>query len=182
MKKLNILFLLLVSVSLTFLTSCEDPDKIYFQQDAITVAGAYLRHLEIPVNTFSIADIPGSSFEATFEAHDSTSETSLFSSIDVFVSHQSNPEEEVLLTSIAVSEFTRNDLGYPELAFSSPASAAIAALNYTVNEDSFNTRIKYRIVMNLSDGTSYTEGAVSSEALGQVFFDSPFFYSGTFTN
>jgi hypothetical protein len=182
MKKLNIVYLALFLCSFALFTSCEVEEKTYFQNEALVVDGAYLLTLDYPNNTLSISDIENSLFEVTFEAHDYTSDTSVFQSVDVMVSYSGDPDTEVPLGNIDSASFERNDIGYPEFTYNSAPSEALAALALDLGSVSSGEFLKYRFIINLSDGTSYSEGDIGSATVIELKYESPYFYEASFVN
>lgn len=178
MKNNNKILNLILILSLVFsFISCEDEEKTFFQ--SIENGGGYLHTLEKSSDAFLISDLDASVFEVRIEAHDYTSDTSLLQSVDVFVS-LNNDGNEALLINIAAAAFTNNSNGYPEYLISTTATNALTALSIDPLTVTSADLMYYRLVLHLSDGTSYTVGQINPDLVGETFFQSPFFYEVDF--
>ena len=160
--------------------------------------GAILRTVSLISNSLPIG-VDTAAFSVELEEQDAE-DGALLSSVDVFISFTDGSPDtgdssggvagEVMVTTIPASEFTTGEFGLPRTTLTIPLTQMLSLLNLTNDNifggDTFTTRL----VLNLTDGRSFTSTDVNGNIASGSFFLSPFRYStpvvcpveeGTFT-
>ncbi|SEL15234.1 hypothetical protein SAMN04488008_10318 [Maribacter orientalis] len=177
----NIMILSLVT---TGFLACESSNKTIDDVFAEITRGAVFRSTTpgsvIAAQEFSFSD-PSASISTTFEVEDNA-QGGLLQDVQVYSSFNSAADPatsvaEVLVRTIAASEFTTNSDGLPsiDVTFTLGELAGASGLNasdYT-GGDSFTIRY----ALNLTDGRTFTSTNLNSTVAGGAFFRSPFTYT-----
>ncbi len=180
MKKVSLYVLAIASIFCG--VSCESDDKIVEQViDGIT-SGAILRTRTINSGTFNRFDL-ASEFSVTVEEQD-TQNGALLSSVDVFISFEDNQDDgidnnraEALLTTIPASGFTPGERGLPVTTFSSTLAEALSAAGLVAGQFDGGDNFVFRFVINLTDGTTWTNTDANTNITGGSYFSSPYQYT-----
>ncbi|NNE03659.1 MAG: hypothetical protein HKN52_10890 [Eudoraea sp.] len=178
MKKVSVLILALSTI---FFVSCESDDKpVDFVLDNYT-SGAVLRTRNIEGNPFNAFD-PASVFTVTVEEQD-VEQGALLSSVDLYMSFTDNQDDpndasvaEQLVSSFPASAFTTGSRGLPELTYAITLAESATALGVGTNYSGGDV-FSYRFVVNLTDGTSWTDVNGNGNILGGSYFSSPYLYN-----
>ncbi|WP_190809509.1 hypothetical protein [Flagellimonas sp. S3867] len=177
--KKHMMFLMGVLV----ISSCSEDDKISNQVVVDTTRGAVIRTITIDPNSFDIFNSE-SQWTITAEYQDITDGT-LLSDIEVFLNFVDNTEQngtttavETKLTTIEGSTFTSGPNGLPRTTFSIGYGEALNALGVPNDSDSVSggDQINIRLVVNLTDGRSFTDVDATGNVSGGSFFSSPYNY------
>lgn len=171
------------ALGLLLVSSCSEDDKITDEVVATTTRGAVIRTLVIDPNSFNVFD-PSSVWTITAEYQDVT-DGELLSNVDVYVNFVDNTEfngsttaTETLLTSVPASDFSPSVNGLPEVTFSIGYGESLAALGIPNDPASVTggDQINIRLVVNLTDGRSFTNVDATGNVSGGSFFSSPYTY------
>jgi len=173
MKKI-VLKLMLVALTVG-LVSCEDSDNTIDNLFANTQTGAFVRTLETVTEEVNLND-PSSAYEIRVEVQDEQF-GDLFQSLDIYVIFDGDiTTPEALLTTYTPSDAGNSDNDLPELTLSSTfaelASAAGVPQSDVMDGDDFDLRL----VLNLTDGRSYTDTDVNGNVSGGQYFQAPMAY------
>ncbi|WP_396635494.1 hypothetical protein [Maribacter sp. R77961] len=179
MKKLSLYFLTIATV---FFTSCESDDKVVIGViDGIT-SSAILRTRSIESGTFNRFDT-SSIFSVTVEQQDEENGT-LLSSVDVLVSFTDNKDDgvdnskaEVAYTTIPASEFSTSERGLPQTNFTATLAEALAAVGLVDGQFDGGDTFRFRFVVNLTNGTSWSAANGNGNITGGSYFSSPYQYT-----
>ncbi|WP_416440157.1 hypothetical protein ACH3O9_10495 [Leeuwenhoekiella sp. A16] len=178
MKKIAIIIAIL---SAGIYSSCSSDDKVVDNVLDTVTRGAVLRTVSLNSSNFNAFD-PESIFSVTLEEQD-VEDGGLMSSVDVLVSFTDNQDdpvdisvEEQLLLTLQPSDFTTGPNGLPRITFETSLSAAAAAVGLSPGEYSGGDTFTYRLVLNLTDGRSFTNTDASGTISGGSFFTSPYSY------
>lgn len=181
MKKLNKYIVL--ALGLIIVSSCSEDDKITDEVVATTARGAVLRTIVIDPNAFDLFDA-SSVWTITAEYQDIT-DGELFAGIDVYVNFVDNTTfngttttSETLLTNIPASSFSGGPNDLPRGTFSVVYGEALSALGVPNDPGSVTggDQINIRLVVNLTDGRSFTDIDATGNVSGGSFFSSPYAY------
>ena len=178
MKKVLVLILALSTISFV---SCESDDKVVDQVLDNFTSGAILRTRNIEGNPYNAFD-SGSVFTVTVEEQD-VEQGGLLSSIDLYMSFTDNQDDpndnskaEQLVSTFAASALTTGSRGLPELTYTTTLAESATALGVGTDY-SGGDAFGYRFVVNLTDGTSWTNVNGNGNVLGGSYFSSPYLYS-----
>ena len=173
MKKI-VLKLMLVALTVGFV-SCQDGDNSIDELFANTQTGAFVRTLEEIKDEVNLND-PADAYAIRVEVQDEQF-GDLFQSLDVYVIFDGDiTTPEALLATYTPGDATNSDNDLPELlltsTFAELASAAGVPQGDVMNNDDFDLRL----VLNLTDGRSYTDSDVNGNVSGGQYFQSPMAY------
>ena len=164
--------------------SCVESDASIDELFDNTARGAVLRTLDVTSPDFSISD-PNSVFSVTLEEQDAE-EGALFESMDVYVSYTDNtpgkPDDtdyskaEAFLKNIPASEWGTSALGLPEYTLEVSFGEALSALSIADTEFAGGDYFDIRLVLNLTDGRSFSSADGNGNIFNGSFFRSPFTY------
>ena len=178
MKKISILILALSTISFV---SCESDDKVVDQVLDNYTSGAVLRTRNIEGNPYNAFD-PTSVFTVTVEEQD-VEQGDLLSSVDLYMSFTDNQDDpndasvaEQLVSTFAASAFSTGSRGLPELTYTTTLAESAAALGVGTDYSGGDV-FSYRFVVNLTDGTSWTNVNGNGNILGGSYFSSPYLYN-----
>lgn len=175
--------LLILAFAFSTVISCKDPDNaIYDVFDGVTY-GAVLRTLDRVSTNYNIFDL-NSRFEIVIEEQDQEY-GGLLDKVNVYVNYidktddgADNNKAEVLLKSIAASEFTTSANGLPTTTIAATFSEALAALGFTIGDGNYNggDEFNFRLEVVLTDGRSFSADDASGSLQGS-YFQSPYAYN-----
>lgn len=165
--------------------SCDDGDKIIDDLQENVERGAILRTNAILSNEFPIGQTDAT-FSVELEEQDQEN-GGLLESVDVFVTYADGSPDagdstggntsEVALRTIPRSDFATGEFGLPRttltITFAEMLSAVGLTDDQTFGGDTFTTRL----VLNLTDGRSFTDTDVNGNIASGSFFRSPFKYT-----
>lgn len=161
------------------LSSCDDGDKIIDEITDTTTRGAVLRTIE----TNGVLDRfdTSTTFDFTFEEQDPEG-GDLLETVDLFLGFDDNTEgngtterDELLLRTYMPGDFTDGPFGLPRASYSTTLADALTALDIEEGEFDGGDAIEFRLVLNLTDGRSFTNSDNTGTITG-AFFSAPFFY------
>ena len=179
MKK-NKLYIAILS-GLLLLTSCSEDDNINSEVVAAAENGAVLRTISIEGGALNVLDLNAST-SIMVEQQD-PSEGELFESVDVFVNFIDNTPDDVqtppeaFITTIPASEFSDGPFGLPRGTFSGTLGDFTSALGISVGQFNCGDAIRIRMVLNLTDGRTFTDTSTTGNIETGAFFTSPFSYT-----
>jgi len=170
----------------TFLWSCSSDDKIVDIVIDEVGTGAVLRTRSetnnLVYNDVTRAFDPGSNFTVTIEEQDQE-EGALLESVEVFVLFNDNNTEandmtttEVSLQMLMASEFTAGSRGLPEATLNYTSDQLVAATGIDESMVIGRDRFEFRLVLNLTNGETFSNDDVGGPVSGGSFFASPFEY------
>lgn len=178
MKKVSVFIL---ALSTTFFVSCESDDKVVDQVLENFTSGAILRTRNIEGNPYNAFDA-SSVFTVTVEEQD-VEQGDLLSSVDLYMSFTDNQDDpndasvaEQLVSTFAASDFATGSRGLPELTYTTTLAESATALGVGTDYSGGDV-FSYRFVVNLTDGTSWTNTNGNGNVLGGSYFSSPYLYN-----
>ena len=170
-------------IALFLVQSCDDSDSdklIDFVVDNAT-RGATLRTMNLISPSFDLLDT-SSEFSVLLEERDHE-EGTLLAGMQVFLTFKDNFEDdidnstpEILFETIDGSQFTDGPNGFPQFTYSAVLSEVLAATGIDFEDTNPGDQFQFRLVLDLTDGRSFTNDA-SGNVTGGSFFSSPFFYA-----
>ncbi len=169
---------IIVAISL-ILVACSEDDKLTVQIQESVERGAVLRTISNDPNSFTFDD-PDSEWSLTVEHQDNDGGI-LLSSVDVLVSYvdltgNGVSAAETALANIPASAFVSDVNGLPRATIVFNYSEVLSALGLPFDPAYAGDSINFRLVLNLSDGRSFTDVDVTGTVQGGSFFASPFAY------
>ena len=163
------------------LLGCTEKDNTVDKVFQDTVYGAILRTTQTISTSYNAFD-PSSLFSIMLEEQDEEM-GNLLASVDIYISFEDNQEDamdksvsEVLLVNIPASDFTTGDNGLPVIQFERSLAEAASAVGISDSDYSGGDRFIYRMVLNLTDGRSYTNTDYGGTVSNSSFFRSPLIY------
>ncbi len=170
--------------------SCDDEGDEQIDTLLNTVErGAILRTVEVIANELPIG-VEGSEFSIIVEEQDEE-DGALLQSVDVFATFSDNSESdgdttganfnEFALTTIDASAFSPGPFGLPRAPIAISADALNAGAGVTADQLFGGDTFTIRLVLNLTDGRSFTNTDVNGNISSGSFFLSPFAYTATVT-
>lgn len=176
--------LMMLSLITTGFIACESENKAIDDVFAEITRGAVLRSTTdgavIAAQEFSFSD-PTASISTTFEVEDNQ-QGALLQDVQVYSTFNSATDpassvSEVLIRTIAASEFTTNEDGLPAVTVTLTlgelaAASGLASSDYT-GGDSFTIRY----ALNLTDGRTFSSSNLNSTVSGGSYYRSPFTYT-----
>lgn len=177
-------------ICLPFIQSCEEEEQVD-EIIANVERGAILRTVSLISNELPIG-VTTAEFSVLLEEQDQE-DGALLSSVDVFLAYTDGSEDvgdssngivdqEIFVRTIGVEEFEAGPNGLPRTTLTIPLSEMLSLTNLTADNifggDSFTTRL----VLNLTDGRSFTNDLgdnidVNGNIASGSFFQSPFRYT-----
>ncbi|MGW9684447.1 hypothetical protein [Flagellimonas sp. 2504JD1-5] len=179
----NIKLLALYMFLAMCIISCSEDDKLSLEIQDTVERGAVIRTISIVSGDFNIFD-SSSIFEVIIEEQD-LEDGALLSDVDVYLSFVDNSEDngstsadERLFTTLGASSFSFGDNGLPRSSFSMTLEEALSSLGITNDPSSVTggDEVNIRMVLNLTDGRSFTDVNASGNVSGGSFFSSPYVY------
>jgi hypothetical protein len=176
--------LMMLSLITTGFIACESENKAIDDVFAEITRGAVLRSTTdgavIAAQEFSFSD-PTASISTTFEVEDNQ-QGALLQDVQVYSTFNSATDpassvSEVLIRTIAASEFATNEDGLPAVTVTLTlgelaAASGLASSDYT-GGDSFTIRY----ALNLTDGRTFSSSNLNSTVSGGSYYRSPFTYT-----
>ena len=189
---MKIKFITIVAlICLPLLQSCEEEEQVDQLIDTVE-RGAILRTVEILSNEFPFDQPDSAVFSVILEEQDQE-DGGLLESVDIFTTFVDGSDtegdssngivgQEVAVRTIDASEFTTGENGLPVTTLTITLSELLGLVNLTPENifggDTFTTRL----VLNLTDGRSFTNDLgdnvdVNGNIASGSFFQSPFRYT-----
>lgn len=175
--QLSLLILALVTVS------CSEDDKLSLKIQDTVERGAVIRTISFESTSFNVFD-PESIFAMTIEEQD-LEDGDLFQDVEIYLDFVDNTEsngtttsQEQLLMNLQASDFSPGPNGLPRTSFSITLSEALSTIGVTNTPANVTggDEINVRLVLNLTDGRSFTDINASGNVSGGSFFSSPYAY------
>ena len=176
---------LISCLALVFIQSCDSDEQIDTLIDSVE-RGAILRTVEFISNELPVG-VNTAEFSVLLEEQDQEN-GALLQSVDVFLTFTDGSEEtgntdngivgqEIAVRTIMPDAFTTGPNGLPRTTLTIPLTEMLSLVNLTSDDifggDSFTTRL----VLNLTDGRSFTNTDVNGNIASGSFFQSPFVYT-----
>ncbi len=176
----------ILGLALATLFACESDDKIVDTVLAEVGTGAIIRTIDetndLVYNDETDAFDPGSSYALVLEEQDAEN-GALLQGVEIFVNFDDNNTEggdmsttEVLLQSLAASDFTAGDRGLPQVSVSWTSDELIAATGIDESMVIGRDRFEFRLVLTLTNGEVFSNNDVGGPVSGGSFFAAPFEY------
>ena len=171
--------LFLIALIGTMVVSCSEDDKLTIQiQDSIE-RGAVLRTISNTPNSFTFDD-PDSEWTITLEEQE-IEDGALLASVDVFVNYvdltgNGVSATETQITTLDASDFEGAINGLPRATFTLTYQEVLTTLGLPFDTSYASDAINIRLVLNLTDGRSFTDTDLTGTVQGGSFFASPFAY------
>lgn len=177
MKKLKLYFIL--ALIGTWVVSCSEDDKLTVVIQENAERGAVLRTISNDPNAF-VFDDESSVWTITIEEQDHE-DGALLGSVDVLVNYVDLTGNGVSATesqvaTVNASDFVGDVNGLPRATFSLTYGEVLAALGLPFDTAYASDAIAIRLVLNLTDGRSFTDTDLTGTVQGGSFFASPFAY------
>ncbi len=179
MKKISLYFL---AFTAAIFTGCESDDKVvdYVLENVTSSAILRTRTLEgAPYNAF----VPESALTIVVEAQNGRPDTEI-TSVDLYLSFTDNQDDdtdnsvaEQLVKTFDPSEFTAGSRDLPEITYNTTLEESATALGLTEVDYTGGDVFTYRYVINLSDGTTWTNVNGNGNITGGSYFASPYAYN-----
>lgn len=170
--------------------SCNESDEVADNLLENLETAAFIRTVEV-ISDEIVAGSPESEFSIIIEEQDEE-DGGLLQNVEIFLTFDDRSlfagdtdgaikEEEVLFTRIEASEFTDGPFGLPRTDITFSGTDLSTVVNVNPNNLARNDRFELRLVLNLTDGRSFTNN-VSSFVRNEPFFLAPFTYRITVVN
>lgn len=183
MKKIyNISVLALIAL---VLVGCENDDAAPNQTLANVTNGAVLRTIDLESSVFNAFDT-ASEFSIILGEQD-IENGALLQSVDVLVTLQKRTPagsfadlgDETALKTLPASDFATDEFGLPRTNLKVTLGDAVNALGLTSADFTGGDRIRIRLVLNLTDGRSFSTSDAAGTVTASSFFSSPYVYFAT---
>lgn len=174
----NIVLKCMVFIFALGVVSCQDDNSVIGEVFDNTTTGAFIRTLEEIQNEFDI-DNPSSEFDILVEEQDEEF-GALLGTLDIFVSFDGDnaTTEEVLLKTYVASEFTPSEVNnLPSINLRGSYAELLAATGVDASIVNINDDFDIRLVLNLTDGRSFTDTDMGANIIGTAFFNAPMAYN-----
>lgn len=176
----------ILGLALGITCSCETDDKVVDEILAQVGTGGILRTRDevnnLDFNDETNAFDDGASYTLVIEEQDEQG-GALLESVEVYVNFDDNSDEgpdmsteEVLLQTLAASDFTAGERSLPETTITYTADELIAATGITESLVIGKDRFEFRLVLTLTNGETYTNTDVGGPVSGGSYFAAPFEY------
>ena len=162
----------LLSIALITLSCTEGDNAIDYVLDNYGT-GAVLKGSPLPQDTDFNFYGPSGTFAIRLEEHDKE-DGNLFKDVEVYVSAAGGAE--ALHTTMPASAFTKNDKGLPQADLIVELSDAASTLGLSPDQIPGGASMVFRLVLNLTNGESYTAKDAASSLTGS-YFRSPYQYN-----
>ncbi|MFS4467046.1 hypothetical protein [Maribacter sp. 2210JD10-5] len=171
---------------LGFYYSCDTDEKVVDQILAQVGTGGVIRTIDedndLVFNDETDSFDPGSSYTIVLEEQDEEG-GALLESVEIFVNFDDNSDNgadmsttEVLLQTLAASDFSPGDRSLPQATVSYTSDELIAATGIDESLVIGKDRFEFRLVLTLTNGETYTNSDVGGPVSGGSYFASPFEY------
>ncbi|UII74933.1 hypothetical protein LV716_11765 [Flagellimonas sp. HMM57] len=176
----------ILGLALATLFACDDDEKVVDQILAQVGTGAVIRTIDetndlvynFDTNLFE----SGSSYTIDLEEQDEEG-GDLLESVEVYVNFDDNSDNgddmsttEVLLQTLAASDFTDGERGLPVATISYTSDELITATSIDESMIVGKDRFEFRLVLSLTNGETYTNADVGGPVSGGAYFSAPFEY------
>ncbi len=174
-------FLALILV--TVFVSCSNDDKAIDIVNEELEYGAVIRTLSFNNSEFNINNT-SSVFSVEIEMQDKEN-GDLLESVDVYAAYLDNTpaggnfsKQEVFIKKLMPEDFTNGPNGLPRMTLETQYNVLANALGVSQDLIACKDQFLVRLVVNLTDGRSFTTGTASSIILAyETFFSSPYCYT-----
>ncbi len=165
-------------IGLAFL-ACSEDDKLTVDIQENIERGAVLRTISNNPNSFTFDD-PDSEWTLTIEQQD-LEDGALLGSVDVLVNYldltgNGVSATETAMMNVPASAFTDDVNGLPRTTITMTYTEALTTLGLPFDTSYAGDATNIRLVLNLTDGRSFTNTDVTGTVQGGSFFASPFNY------
>ncbi|MBX2927567.1 MAG: hypothetical protein KF852_06990 [Saprospiraceae bacterium] len=184
MRKIIYSFGVILALSIASCTDFVDPTIPYNNFDT----GVYLRTLVAPSPSFNFFALGASEFKVTVEAVD-IEDGKLVRDVEVFVARRrvQTVTPEVKIGTIAAADFQPHTLTlpdvhppsgskYPAATFTIGIAAVLQAMGMTEADINGGDFFEFRLLLNTTDGRTFTNTNLSPDISGGLYYRSPFFY------
>lgn len=181
MKLKKIFALLLVSAGIT--SSCEDVEPA-IPYDTFNFA-AYLRTIQTVSGSYDVFNLASSQWTIIIEEVDEK-DGALLESVEVYVTFKDNTSgngtitrPEALIRTLSASDFAEDETsGLPRHTLTVTAQEAVTAVGggMTLADVQGKDSFEFRLVLELTNGKTFTNNQSSGDVSGGSFYKSPFFY------
>ncbi len=180
MKKIvNISLLALLALAWV---GCENDDAAPNQTLANVTNGAVLRTIDLENDVFNAFDT-ASEFSLVLGEQD-IEDGDLLQSVDVLVTLQkrtpsgsfADAGDETALKTLPASDFATDEFGLPRINLKVTLGEAVSALGLTAADFTGGDRIRIRLVLNLTDGRSFSVNDAAGTVTASSFFQSTYQY------
>ncbi len=177
----------ILGLALATLVACDTDDKVVDGILADVGTGAIIRTIDednnLVYNDETDAFDPGSSYSLVLEEQDEE-EGALLESVEIFVFFDDNSTEgsdmsttEVTLQTLQASDFSAGDRGLPQASVSYTSDELIAATGIDESMVIGKDQFRFRLLLTLTNGETYTNSDVGGPVSGGSFFAAPFEYA-----
>ena len=164
------------------IAACNKKDnKLVDEVQATIDRGAVVRTISNSPNSFVFND-PASVWAINWELQDAEA-GGLFRDIEIYVDFVDNTPgdgtvevDEVLFATLAASSFTPDVWGLPRLNYEAVYQDVLDALGLPFDTSYASDQINFRLVMNLTDGRTWTNTDLAGTVAGGSYFSSPLNY------
>lgn len=172
-------FRVYILLALIGMVSCSEDDKLTIDIQDSVERGAIIRTITNSPNSFTFDD-PDSEWSLTMEEQD-LEDGALLASVDVLLSYvdltgNGVTAAETQLLNIPASEFTFGVNGLPRTTISLTYDEALTTLGLPFDIAYAGDAINIRLILNLTDGRSFTNTDLTGTVSGGSFFSSPLNY------
>lgn len=171
-----------MALATTFFVGCDQDEKIVEEVINGATSSAILRTRNIEGNPYNVF-VPESALSITVEAQNGREGTEI-TSVDLFLSFVDNQDDDVdngkeeqLINTFTPADFSTGSRGLPEITYNTTLAEAAATLGLADGTYSGGDVFNYRYVVNLSDGTSWTDVNGNGNITGGSYFNSPYQYA-----
>lgn len=173
---------LIILMGLLFYSCSEEEEKLTLSVQDTVIRGAVLRTISVPSPTFDFND-PSLEWVVELEEQDHE-DGALFASIDLYASLTSSAtgetSEESFVKNIPAASFSIGPNGLPRGLVSTSLSEVLSELGLQSGDYTSSDAFNLRLVLNLTDGRSYTNTDAVGTVTGGSFFRTPYAYSAQF--
>nr|WP_299343344.1 hypothetical protein [Allomuricauda sp.] len=176
----------ILGLAIATLFACDDEDKVVDEILATVGTGAVLRTIDednnLVYNFDTNAFDAGSSYTIDLEEQDAEG-GALLESVQVFVNFDDRSAggtdmdtDEVLLQTLAASDFSAGERGLPITTISYTSGELVAATGIDESMIVGKDRFEFRLVLTLTNGEEYSNDDVGGPVSGGAYFSAPFEY------
>ncbi|MEM9078537.1 MAG: hypothetical protein AAGC43_15960 [Bacteroidota bacterium] len=175
-----------LGLAVATLFACESDDKIVDTILAEVGTGAVIRTIDedndLVYNDVTTSFDAGSAYTLVLEEQDEE-EGALLESVEIFVNFDDNSTDggdmstsEVPLQTLQASDFSTGDRGLPQVTVSYTSAELVSATGIDESMIVGKDRFEFRLVLNLTNGETFTNSDVGGPVSGGAFFSAPFEY------
>ncbi|PRX53692.1 hypothetical protein [Flagellimonas meridianipacifica] len=179
-----------LSLALATLFACESDDKIVDTILEEVGTGAIIRTIDedndLVYNDITTSFDAGSVYTLVLEEQDEE-EGALLESVEIFVNFDDRSFEEagdaddmttseVPLRTLQASDFSTGDRGLPQITVTFTSDELVSTTGIDETMIIGKDRFEFRLVLNLTNGETFTNTDVGGPVSGGAFFSAPFEY------